>query len=182
MSAKAQARAAAFARRKAAHAMAGPGAADLLIEALRPHRGRTLAGYAAIRSEIDPVPAMAAMAAFGPVCLPVIGGQGRPLRFREWTPEAEMTAGPFGAAVPARGAWLVPELLIVPLVAFDRGGGRLGYGGGFYDRTIAALRRSGRATAIGFAYAAQEVPDLPQEPTDEPLDLIVTEREVIRPG
>ncbi len=181
MSAKAAARQAAFARRRQAHAAAGPGAADLLIGALRPYRGRTLAGYAAIRSEIDPMPAMAAMAPFGPVCLPVIAAPESPLAFREWTPGAAMNAGPFGAMVPADGRWHVPEVLIVPLVAFDRRGGRLGYGGGFYDRTLAGLRARGRAVAIGFAYAAQEAGDLPQEPTDAPLDLIVTEREVIRP-
>ena len=75
----------------------------------------------------------------------------------------------------------MPDVLIVPLVAFDRAGGRLGYGGGFYDRTLAQLRAAGPITAIGFAYAAQETATVPQEPTDVPLDLIVTEREVIVP-
>lgn len=84
--------------------------------------------------------------------------------------------------VPASGAWLVPDVLIVPLVAFDRSGGRLGYGGGFYDRTLAELRAAGPVTAIGFAYAAQEADALVQEATDAPLDQIVTEREVIVPG
>ncbi len=183
MSDKAAARKAAFARRRAAHAAVGPGAAGRLIDVLRPHRGRVLAGYAAIRTEIDPMPAMVAMAASGHVCLPVIEGAGRPLSFRAWTPGASMTEGPFGAMVPAFGAPLVPEVLIVPLVAFDRRGGRLGYGGGFYDRTLAGLRAGGGAPlAIGFAYAAQEADGLPQEPTDAPLDLVVTEREVIRPG
>ncbi|MDH3263737.1 MAG: 5-formyltetrahydrofolate cyclo-ligase, partial [Paracoccaceae bacterium] len=77
---------------------------------------------------------------------------------------------------------LVPEVLVVPLVAFDRRGYRLGYGGGFYDRTLEHLRAEGPALAIGFAWAAQEDPALPVEPTDQRLDLIVTERETIRPA
>jgi 5-formyltetrahydrofolate cyclo-ligase len=175
------ARTAGFARRKAAHAAAGPGAAARLVEVLDKHRGRTLSGYCAMRTEIDPMPAMAAMAAHGRVCVPVIEGRGRPLRFREWTPASAMVDGTFGAAVPETGDWLTPEVLIVPLVAFDRRGGRLGYGGGFYDRTLAGLRARGPVTAIGFAYAAQEAGEVPLEPADELLDLIVTERETIRP-
>ena len=90
-----------------------------------------------------------------------------------------MVPGTFGAPVPEVGCWMVPQILIVPLVAFDRAGGRLGYGGGFYDRTLEALRRDGPVLAIGFAFAAQEVDALPQEPTDQRLDRIVTEVEVI---
>ncbi|RMD95229.1 MAG: 5-formyltetrahydrofolate cyclo-ligase [Alphaproteobacteria bacterium] len=178
---KAAARKAALARRKAAFEAGDDGAgAARLLDVLRAHRGRPLAGYMPMRTEIDPLPAMARMARHGPVGVPVIEGKGRPLRFRAWTPEAEMEEGPFGARVPKRGAWIVPEVLIVPLVAFDRRGGRLGYGGGFYDRTLARLRAADPATlAIGFAFAAQEADELPLEPTDEPLDLIVTEREVI---
>ena len=175
------AREAAFARRKAARTAAGPIVTGPLLDVLDGHRGRPLAGYAPIGSEIDPTPALRAMAADGPVCLPVVEGPDRPLRFRAWTPGCEMVDGPFGAPVPASGDWLVPEVLIVPLLAFDRRGGRLGYGGGFYDRTLAALRRAGPVTAIGFAYALQEDAGLPLEATDAPLDLIVTEREIITP-
>ena len=75
---------------------------------------------------------------------------------------------------------LVPQVLIVPLVAFDRSGGRLGYGGGFYDRTLELLRAAGPIFAVGFAYAAQEAEALPLEPTDQPLDVIVTDAEVLR--
>ncbi len=176
---KVAARRAAFARRRAAHAAAGPGAADLLTDVLRPHAGRPLAGYAAMRTEIDPLPAMLEMARHGSVALPVIEAQARPLTFRRWLSGAAMIDGPFGTRLPAAGEPVVPEVLIVPLVGFDRRGGRLGYGGGYYDRTLAALRRAGPVTAIGFAFAAQEDDALPLEPTDEPLDLIVTEREVI---
>ena len=175
------ARKAAFARRKAARAAAGPDVTGPLLRVLEGHRGRPLAGFSPIGTEIDPTPAMTAMAADGPVCLPVVEGPGRPLRFRAWAPGCEMVEGPFGATVPAAGDWIVPEVLILPLLAFDRGGGRLGYGGGFYDRTLEALRRAGPVTAIGFAYALQEDAEVPLEPTDAPLDLIVTEREVITP-
>ena len=75
--------------------------------------------------------------------------------------------------------FIEPEILIVPLVAFDRAGGRLGYGGGFYDRTLELLRSRRPTRAIGFAYAAQEAEALPLEPTDQPLDMVVTEAEVI---
>jgi 5-formyltetrahydrofolate cyclo-ligase len=179
--AKAAARTAAFARRKAAHA-AGGGSADHLLGALAPHLGRPLAGYMAMRTEIDPLPAMQAAAARGPVCVPVIMGKGQPLRFRAWIPDCAMVPGEFGALIPADGDWVVPEVLVVPLVAFDRRGGRLGYGGGFYDRTLKGLRAAGPVLAIGFAWAAQEADDLPLEATDQPLDLIVTEAGVIATG
>ena len=90
-----------------------------------------------------------------------------------------MVDGPFGASVPALGEEIVPEIVIVPLVAFDRQGGRLGYGGGFYDRTLEGLRARGPVLAIGFAFGAQEAEGLPLEPTDQPLDMIVTEKDVL---
>jgi 5-formyltetrahydrofolate cyclo-ligase len=87
-----------------------------------------------------------------------------------------MIEGAFGAQVPETGEEIVPELLIVPLVAFDRAGNRLGYGGGFYDRTLERLRAARPDTlAVGFAYSAQEAESLPLEPTDQTLDAIVTE-------
>ena len=171
---KAEARRAAFAARKAAHA-AGPGAALAHLEAaLVPFAGEVLAGYMPIRTEIDPLPVMARHA--GPVSVPVILGPAQALAFRAWRPDCAMVPGDFGALIPETGAWLTPRVLIVPLLAFDARGYRLGYGGGFYDRTLEALRALGPVTAIGFAYAAQELPQVPTEPTDQPLDLIVTER------
>lgn len=177
---KAAARATAFAARKAAH-NSGAGHAGHLSSVLAGYRGVPLAGYAQMRTEIDPTAAMAEAAAHGPVCLPVIQGAGLPLQFRAWTPECGMIDGPFGAQIPASGGWITPEILIVPLVAFSRTGGRLGYGGGFYDRTLEGLRAARPTLAIGFAYSAQELPDLPLEPTDQPLDLIVTETDIIDP-
>ena len=83
--------------------------------------------------------------------------------------------------IPEDGDWLVPALVIVPMLAFDARGYRLGYGGGFYDRTLEALRVRGPVTAVGFAYADQQVDAVPIEPTDQRLDLIVTERGILRP-
>ncbi len=174
IAAKATARTQAFAARKQAHAVGQGQAAAILGDLLAAYRHRPLAGYMPMRTEIDPLAAMAAHA--GPVGVPVILGKGQPLRFREWSPGCAMIAGEFGASIPAEGAWIEPEVLIVPLVAFDRRGYRLGYGGGFYDRTLEGLRARRLTLAIGFAYAAQELPEVPIEPTDQPLDMIVTEQ------
>jgi 5-formyltetrahydrofolate cyclo-ligase len=172
--AKAQARKAAFARRKAAHGQGlDPAAQAHLRAALAPHQGKLLAGYMPIRTEVDPRPVMAEWAA--PVGVPVIRGEGQPLEFHIWTAEAAMVDGPFGASVPAAAQPMRPEVVILPLVAFTAQGHRLGYGGGFYDRTLQLLRMSGPVLALGFAYAAQEAAALPLEPTDQPLDAIVTE-------
>lgn len=177
---KSAARTAAFARRAQVHAT-GQGTAAYLSAVLAGYRGVPLSGYMAMRTEIDPTAAMAEAAAHGPVGVPVIMGKGLPLQFRLWEPGCTMVPGPFGAQIPASGDWMQPEIVIVPLVAFDRRGGRLGYGGGFYDRTLELLRSRRPTLAIGFAYAAQQDSDLPLEPTDQPLDLIVTEQGVITP-
>jgi 5-formyltetrahydrofolate cyclo-ligase len=178
---KALARTAAFARRKAAFDAGIPGAAGKLSEVLAGYRGVPLSGYMPIRSEIDPLPAMAEACAHGIVGIPVIEERGRPLSFARWEPDSQRVEGPFGAQVPEILNFFEPELLIVPLVAFSRDGGRLGYGGGFYDRTLERLRLRRATLAIGFAFAAQEAEALRLEPTDQPLDLIVTETEVIVP-
>jgi len=170
---KADARTRAFAARKAAHAKGQGQAAEILADFLARHAARPLAGYMPMRTEIDPLPAMAAHQ--GPVAVPVIQGAGLPLRFREWTLGCALVEGPFRAMVPAEGAWVEPELLIVPLVAFDARGFRLGYGGGFYDRTLQGLRARHPVLAVGFAFAAQEVDTVPVEATDQRLDAIVTE-------
>jgi 5-formyltetrahydrofolate cyclo-ligase len=178
---KTQARKAAFARRKAAFAAGHPAQAAFLSSVLAGYRGVPVSSYMAMRSEIDPTPAMEEASAHGPVGVPVIIGKDQPLQFRRWEPGVAMVDGGFGAMIPSKGDWMRPEIVIVPLVAFDRAGGRLGYGGGFYDRTLQLLRAEGPILAIGFAWAAQEDQDLPLEATDQPLDLIVTEAGVITP-
>lgn len=177
---KAAARKAAFARRKMAFD-AGLSSAAHLSEILAGYRGVPLAGYMPMRTEIDPLPAMEEAAAHGPVGVPVIMGKAQPLQFRRWEPDCKMVTGDFGALIPESGDWIDPEILIVPLVAFSREGGRLGYGGGFYDRTLELLRSRHGVLAIGFAFAAQEDADLPLEPVDQPLDVIVTEDGIIEP-
>lgn len=174
-----------YALRREAHREAGAAAEAARDNALAAglfEGPRIVAGYRPIRTEIDPTPLMIALAEAGArLCVPVIEGAGQPLAFREWTPATEMVEGAFGAEIPDSGDWLIPEALIVPLVAFDGGGWRLGYGGGFYDRTLEGLRGAGGALAVGYAYAAQRVPAVPREPTDQPLDAVVTEQGVLRP-
>ena len=168
------ARKAAFARRKVAHD-SGVGTAAYLSAFLAGHRGVPLAGYMAMRTEIDPTAAMEEASAHGPVGVPMILGAGQPLKFHLWEPGVEMIAGEFGAFIPAEGDWMTPEIVIVPLVAYDLTGGRLGYGGGFYDRTLEGLRANQATLAIGFAYTAQQADSIPLEPTDQPLNLMITE-------
>ena len=176
---KNEARKEAFARRKIAHALdTGTGAA-LLSSVLAGYRGVPLVGYMPIRTEIDPLAAMEEAAAHGPVGIPVVQGAAQPLKFSRWEPDCALIDGPFGAKVPCENNFFDPEILIVPMVAFDICGGRLGYGGGFYDRTLALLRAKRPTLAIGFGYAAQMAEDLPLEATDQPLDMIITEEEVI---
>lgn len=173
------ARKAAFARRKPLFENANAAQAGYLSEVLAGYRGVPLSGFMPIRTEIDPVPAMAEAHAHGPVGVPVIIRAGQPLKFSRWSPDAAMVAGAFGAMIPEQDDFFEPEILIVPLLAFNRAGGRLGYGGGFYDRTLEGLRAKRATLAIGFAFAGQEIDDLPLEDTDQTLDLIVTERGVI---
>jgi 5-formyltetrahydrofolate cyclo-ligase len=175
---KAEARTAAYARRKAAFAAGQGQAAEILADVLSAQAGKVLSGYMPMRTEIDPLPAMAAHV--GPVGVPVIMGAGVALRFREWSPGCAMMEGAFKAFIPVEGAWVVPQVLIVPMLAFDARGYRLGYGGGFYDRTLAGLKAGGEVVAIGFAFAAQEVAEVPVDGFDQRLDMVVTENGVTR--
>ena len=174
------ARKAAFARRKLADPTNAVKANAHLVEAVRQIGGSVVSGFWPIRTEIDPRPAMEVISVDRHICLPVVQGAGQPLVFRNWQPRAAMEEGAFGAAIPKDETLCVPDILIVPLAAFDEKGYRLGYGGGFYDRTLEGLRANGRAMAIGFAYDVQLSTDpLPIEPTDQPLDAMVTESGII---
>ena len=116
-----------------------------------------------------------------PCALPITGRKGTPLRFRRWTPETVMVDAVFGTREPPSTADLLePDVLIVPLLAFDAAGRRLGYGAGYYDRTLAELRGRKPVLAVGVAYAGQEVAEVPHDASDEPLDYIVTERGLIQ--
>jgi 5-formyltetrahydrofolate cyclo-ligase len=176
---KREVRASAFALRKAAFDLNKRGTAGLLSSVLAGYRGVPISGYMPIGSEINPLPAMMEAEAYGPVAMPVIVATGQPLKFSQWSPDGVLRDGPFGAQVPAIDNFIIPEIVVVPLVAFTRAGGRLGYGGGFYDRTLEKLRANQPTMAIGFAFSAQEAVSLPLEATDQPLNMIVTETEVI---
>ena len=112
--------------------------------------------------------------------MPVVAGRGKPLVMRAWAWGESLGSGVWGIREPKpEAAEVEPDILLVPLLAFDRLGHRIGYGAGYYDRTIAHLRSRKPVTAVGLAFAAQEVPTVPVTPRDAPLDLVLTEREVI---
>lgn len=156
-------------------------AAAHLLQAVATAPGLTVAGYAAMRGELDPRPALLALQARGcRTVLPHTTGKGEPLRFLVAPGGLADSIDSFGiAAPPTSAAEFDPDILLVPLAAFDRRGFRLGYGGGFYDAALARLRVGGTVTAVGWAFAAQEVEAVPAEPHDARLDWIVTEREAI---
>jgi 5-formyltetrahydrofolate cyclo-ligase len=161
-----------------------PGAADAVAQhilasgLIRP--GARVSGYLAIGSELDPAPVLAALAARGHATLmPVVAARGEPLLFRRWRPGEPLVQGPLGTRMPHPDAPVeAPDVLLTPLLAFDAAGYRLGYGGGYYDRTLRLLRADKAIAAIGLAYAGQEVDNLPRHPGDERLDAVATERGV----
>jgi 5-formyltetrahydrofolate cyclo-ligase len=178
------ARAAAAAADRAAGAPAAAALRDWLLGAVPLSPGRVVSAYWPLGEEIDPRPLMEALAARSlPLALPAIRGAGQPLDFRAWRPGDLLQPAGFGTREPLASAPPVePGLLLVPLLAFDAAGYRLGYGGGFYDRSLALLRRAGDILAVGLAFAAQQVAAVPREATDQPLDLVVTERGLVTPG
>jgi 5-formyltetrahydrofolate cyclo-ligase len=143
--------------------------------------GTIVSGFMPMKSEINPLPLMRSLAQAGArLALPAVAGRGKPLIMRAWLWGEALNSGVWGIREPKPEAALVdPDILIVPLLAFDRLGYRLGYGGGYYDLTIAGLRARKPVTAIGIAYSAQEVSSVPVTPRDARLDLVLTEREII---
>lgn len=183
---KAALRAAALGRRARAHARLRGGAGPALARRFREAFADRLAGggvaalYAPMGTEIDVGPLAAALAAAGMrTALPAVVAAGAPLAFGLWRPGEPTRRHRFGMLEPARLAPATPGLVVVPLVAFDRTGARLGHGGGFYDRTLRSLRAAGPVLAVGAAYAGQEAPWIPAEAHDEPLDAVVTERGLV---
>ncbi len=174
---KASARKEVFAARKQAHAgYSGDTATQNLLDFLTPHLGKPMSAYMPIRTEIDCLPAMAELVNTSAIGVPVILGPGQPLEFHRWHPDTDMVDGPFGAMIPTNADLIVPSVVILPLLAYDARGFRLGYGGGYYDRSLENLRAGGSVLAVGFAYSAQEIDQVPTETTDQRLDAIVTER------
>jgi len=163
---------------------AGRTVAERVLSAGFLKEGMIISAYWPMRSEIDTRPLLDALHQAGyRLSLPVVPGPDQPLLFRAWQPGDDLVLGGFKTEAPAEDKEeLEPDLLFSPMLAFDREGYRLGYGGGFYDRTLEKLRAKKPALAVGLAFAAQECEKAPRGPHDQPLDAIVTEREVIRPG
>jgi 5-formyltetrahydrofolate cyclo-ligase len=144
-------------------------------------RGAKVASaFWAINDEVATLPLIDALAARGiQTALPVMRGFRKPLEFRAWAPGEPLVEAKWGIMEPAPAPEIFPDLLFVPLLAFDRSGNRLGYGAGFYDRTLARLRARQRIAAVGVGYAVQEFPSIPAETTDERLDFVLTDHEWI---
>jgi 5-formyltetrahydrofolate cyclo-ligase len=143
--------------------------------------GAIVSGFMPLKSEINPLPLLRKLADAGArLALPVVAGQGRPLIMRAFAFGDTLASGVWGIREPKPEAQEVfPDILLVPLLAFDRRGHRLGYGAGYYDMTITALRARKRVTAVGIAFAQQEITEVPTTPRDARLDLVLTEREII---
>jgi 5-formyltetrahydrofolate cyclo-ligase len=143
--------------------------------------GMIVSGFSPMKTEINPLPLLRKLAEAGAsLALPAIAGRGKPLMMREWAFGAPLESGQLGIREPLADAPEVdPDILIVPLAAFDRAGHRIGYGAAYYDMTLHGLRARKKIVAIGIAFAAQEIARVPATERDERLDLVLTEREVI---
>jgi 5-formyltetrahydrofolate cyclo-ligase len=143
--------------------------------------GMIVSGFMPMKTEINPLSLLRKLAEAGAaLALPVVAGRGKPLIMRAWQWGEPLGSGVWGIREPKPEAEEVdPDILLVPLLAFDRTGFRLGYGGGYYDLTIAGLRARKTIAAVGIAFAAQEVPRVPTTPRDARLDLVLTEHDVI---
>jgi 5-formyltetrahydrofolate cyclo-ligase len=148
---------------------------------IRIEPGAVVSGFSPMKSEINPVPLMRKLADNGArLALPVIAGRGKSLIMRAWNFGDPLVSGQWGIREPTGEApEVAPDILIVPLAAFDRTGHRIGYGAGYFDMTINALRGKKPVTAIGIAFAVQEIPLVPTTERDARLDLVLTEREII---
>lgn len=171
--------------RKAASLRLGEKAGDMLIksfpdELISPKM--CVAGFLPINDEIDPRPLMQWLESKGcSLCLPVVASRNRPLRFLSWKTGDDLVLGPYRTMQPPSSAKVVtPDLIIIPLVAFDSRGHRLGYGGGYYDRTLEALREKQDVTAVGIAYSAQKIEEVPINEFDQPVDWIITEKDAMK--
>ena len=170
----------ALARRAAAHARYGAAAGDSLarhgLAFLTLAPGATVSGFSAIRDEIDTGPLLARLCGEGyRLALPVMQGNGLPLLLRAWAPGDAMGQAAWGILEPLPDkAVLEPDVVLVPLLAFDAAGFRLGYGGGFYDRTLARLRALKPVTAVGIAYDELKVDAVPHLDYDQRLDWVLT--------
>jgi len=180
---KADLRAAALAKRDALsdeqRAAAAQGLAKRgLPVAITP--GMVVSAYSPIRNEIDPVPLMRKLAEQGAkLALPAVLARGKSLAFRAWSPDDRLMLGPLGIPEPSpAAAEMIPDVMLIPLAAFDRQGHRIGYGAGHYDYTLAHLRKVKAIAAVGIAFAVQEIKAVPALPHDVALDYVLTEKKM----
>lgn len=164
-------------------ASATSAAADLaenFMEALTIIGDGSIAGYWPIFSEFDVKPLLQKLSCAGiTVSLPAVIPDQKTLVFQSWSKSMQLVKGPYGTLQPVGSSALItPDILMIPLLAFDSAGGRLGYGGGYYDRTLADLRKEKKVTAVGIAYVGQEINEVPTCSSDERLDWIVTEADI----
>jgi len=181
---KANVRAAALAKRDAMPADERAAAAEAIAACAFPVAiapGVIVAGFMPLKSEINPLPLMKKLAEAGAqLGLPAIQGRGHPLIIRAYTFGDDLARGQWGIREPKPdAAEVAPDIVIVPLAAFDRAGNRIGYGAGYYDMTLRSLRAQKKVIAIGVAFAVQEIDHVPVTPRDEHLDLVLTEHGVI---
>ena len=177
---KAELRASALAKREAISEAKRVKAAQALAKRGLPIEitpSMVISGYSPIRNEIDPVPLMQKLALQGArLALPTVNARGKSLIFRAWSPGDRLTLGMLGIPEPSPAASeVVPDIMLVPLAAFDRMGHRIGYGAGHYDYTFAHLRKAKAVIGIGLAFAAQEIEAIPALPHDVRLDFVLTE-------
>lgn len=141
--------------------------------------GAVVAGYWPIRNELDDLPILRELLRRGHSCaLPQVAGESSPLVFRAWDEAAPMKAGRYGIMEPADSPVVIPDIILVPLLAFDKRGYRLGYGAGFYDRTLAHIRKTAAVFSVGLAYEAQRYGEIPADETDIMLDMIISDQDV----
>ena len=180
---KADLRAAALAKRDALSDEQRAAAAQAMSKHAVPFAilpGIVVSGYSPIRSEIDPAPLMRKLAEQGAkLALPAVMARGKSLAFRAWSGNDRLMLGPLGIPEPSpAAAELIPDIMLVPLAAFDPQGHRIGYGAGHYDFTLEHLRKVKAITAIGMAFAVQQIKAVPAQPHDVALDYVLTEKKV----
>src|SRR5260221_14479003 len=180
---KAELRATALAKRDALSDEQRADAAQALAKRGVPFEiapGMIVSGYSPIRNEIDPVPLMRKLAAQGAkLALPAVMARGKSLAFRAWSPDDRLMLGALGIPEPSpAAAEVIPDIMLVPLAAFDRQGHRIGYGAGHYDFTLEHLRKAKVITAIGTAFSVQEINAVPAQRHDVALDYVLTEKKV----
>ena len=152
-----------------------------LIDYFSNFKGKNIAGYLPIRNEVDILISLTYLSKNNLVCVPVIIKKNESLKFGVWEEKMKLVEGIYKILIPSRLSFITPEILLIPLVAFDRKKNRLGYGGGFYDKTIESLKKKqSQILLIGIGFDEQECKQLPIESYDQPLDLVITQSRIIK--